>query len=63
MNWFLNTEQKKQYPSAPVGDVFFLGAGTNMIWLCPSKDMVVVVRWLSGRQVDAFLASVLAAFG
>lgn len=63
MNWFLNgSEQHKQYPSAPVGDVFFLGAGTNMVWLCPSKDMVVVVRWLQGRQVDGFIRKVLQAF-
>lgn len=62
MNWFLNTEEAKQFASAPVGDVFFLGAGTNMIWLCPSRDMVVVVRWLERRQVDAFCKKVLAAF-
>lgn len=62
MNWYLNTDAKKQFASAPVGDVFFLGAGTNMVWLCPSKDMVVVVRWLDARQVDAFVGKVLAAF-
>jgi len=62
MNWFLNTEAKKQFASAPVGDVFFLGAGTNMVWLCPSKDMVVVVRWIDRRQTETFIAKVLAAF-
>lgn len=62
MNWFLNTEAKKQYASAPVGDVFFLGAGSNVIWLCPSKDMVVVVRWIDGGKVDEFVGKVLAAF-
>lgn len=62
MNWFLNTDDKKQFASAPVGDVFFLGAGTNMVWLCPSKDMVVVVRWLQRQKVDAFCAKVLSAF-
>ncbi|MGK0204741.1 MAG: CubicO group peptidase (beta-lactamase class C family) [Planctomycetota bacterium] len=62
MNWFLNTDKAKQFASAPVGDVFFLGAGTNMVWLCPSKDMVVVVRWMQRRQVDAFCKKVLAAF-
>jgi len=61
MNWFLNTSEKKQFASAPVGDVFFLGAGTNMVWLCPSRDMVTVVRWISRRDVDGFLAKVLAA--
>ncbi|MCB9885817.1 MAG: serine hydrolase [Planctomycetes bacterium] len=62
MNWFLNTEQKKQFRSAPVGDVFFLGAGSNVIWLCPSRDMVVVVRWIQGGSVDAFLGKVMGAF-
>lgn len=63
MNWFLNTAEKRQYASAPVGDVFFLGAGSNVIWLCPSRDMVVVVRWIDGRHVDAFIGKVMAAFG
>lgn len=64
MNWFLNADaEHKQFASAPVGDVFFLGAGTNMVWLCPSRDMVVVVRWLARRHVDGFCARVLAAFG
>ncbi len=63
MNWFLNADaDHKRFASAPVGDVFFLGAGTNMIWLCPSRDMVVVVRWLEGRHVDAFIGKVLSAF-
>lgn len=63
MNWFLNSsEEHKQFASAPVGDVFFLGAGTNMVWLCPSKDMVVVVRWLERRHVDGFVRKVLEAF-
>ena len=62
MNWFLNTAEHKHCRTAPVGDVFFMGAGANVIWLCPSKDMVVVVRWLEGNQIDAFVAKVLAAF-
>ncbi|MFK7742777.1 MAG: serine hydrolase domain-containing protein [Planctomycetota bacterium] len=63
MNWFLNaSEQHRQFASAPVGDVFFLGAGTNMIWLCPSKDMVCVVRWLERQHVDTFCKQLLAAF-
>lgn len=62
MNWFLNTEEVRQFASAPIGDVFFLGAGTNMVWLCPSQDMVVVVRWLQRRKVDEFCKKVLAAF-
>lgn len=62
MNWFLNTEEHEQFPAAPAGNVFFLGAGTNMVWLEPGHDMVVVVRWLERRQVNAFIEKVLAAF-
>lgn len=63
MNWFLNTEEHEHFPSAPAGDVFFLGAGTNLVWLHPDHDLVVVVRWLQGRRVDEFLRLVLAACG
>ncbi len=62
MNWFLNTEEGKRFPSAGLGHVFFLGAGTNMVWIDPDHDMVVVVRWLRTGQVDAFIQRVLAAF-
>ena len=62
MNWFLNTEKRKRHRAAPVGNVFFLGAGTNMVWLDPSHDMVVVVRWLNSRRVNGFIEKVLATF-
>ena len=47
---------------APVGsqsaNVF--GNGTNMLWIEPDHDLVVVVRWLG--DVDGFIATVLQAF-
>ena len=61
MNWFLNSPQRKQFPSAPEGNIFFLGGGTNMIWIDPDHDMVVVVRWIERSQVDAFIGQLLAA--
>ncbi len=61
MNWFLNTEDAKRYRAAPVGNVFFMGAGTNMVWLDPSHDMVVVVRWIQNRSVNGFIRRVLQA--
>ncbi len=60
MNWFLNTEQAMHFSNAPLGNVCFIGAGTNMIWLDPSHDMVAVVRWI--RQPNEFIGRVLAAF-
>lgn len=61
MNWFLNTAEAKRYRAAPVGNVFFVGAGTNIIWLDPSHDMVVVVRWITNRAVNTFMRRVLDA--
>ena len=61
MNWFLNTEDRKRYKAAPIGNVFFIGAGTNMIWLDPEHDLVVVVRWIKNRCVNAFIQRVLDA--
>ena len=61
MNWFLNTAQAKQFPAASVGSVFFLGAGSNVVWLDPDHDMVVVVRWIQRRRVNGFLEQVLRA--
>lgn len=61
MNWYLNTDQAQRYPAAPIGSVFFLGAGTNMIWIEPTNDLVVVVRWLQGRSVNDFIEKVMRA--
>jgi len=58
MNWYVNS-RKKHYPSAPSTSIFFLGAGTNLIWIDPEHDLVVVARWLS--DVDSFLRRVLEA--
>jgi hypothetical protein len=58
MNWYVNTN-KKQFPSAPETSLFFLGAGTNMIWLDKSHDLLVVGRWLG--KADGFIGKVVAA--
>lgn len=59
MNWYLNTSRKKQFPGAPESSIFFLWAGTNMIWMDRDYEIVVVVRWLA--KVDDFIQQVMAA--
>jgi CubicO group peptidase (beta-lactamase class C family) len=61
MNWFLNTDEARRYRAAPVGSVFFIGAGTNIIWIDPSHDMVVVVRWITNSAINPFMRRLLAA--
>ncbi len=36
--------------------------GRNMVWLDPTHDLVVVVRWLATREVNEFVRHVLRAF-
>ena len=65
MNYFLNApvgdEDRKRYPSAPDGAYAHLGAGTNMVYVDPEHDLVVVARWIQGGAIDDFLRRVLAS--
>jgi CubicO group peptidase (beta-lactamase class C family) len=58
--WWLNTGQE-QFPAATPRSFFALGAGGNVIWIAPELDVVVVIRWLDGRQTNEFMRRVVAA--
>ncbi|HJU64375.1 MAG TPA: serine hydrolase [Gemmatimonadaceae bacterium] len=58
--WWLNTD-RTQYRAATDSSFFALGAGGNIIWIVPEHDMVVVTRWLDGRQTNAFMERLLSA--
>ena len=60
--WWLNRGASR-YPSAPASSVFALGAGTNMIWIDPERDVVAILRWIDKAAVDGFLGRLLAAAG
>jgi len=60
MNWFLNTD-RKLWPSAPAAAFAHLGNGTNLVYVDPDNDLVVVARWIENAAVDEFLKRVLAA--
>jgi CubicO group peptidase (beta-lactamase class C family) len=60
MNWFLNTG-RKLWPSAPASAFAHLGNGTNLVYVDPEHDLVVVARWIENGAVDEFLKRVLAA--
>jgi CubicO group peptidase (beta-lactamase class C family) len=61
MNWFLNTDQKL-LPSASAKSFYHLGNGTNMIYVDPQHDLVMVVRWISTEAMDGIVKKVLEAF-
>jgi CubicO group peptidase (beta-lactamase class C family) len=60
MNWFLNTD-RAWMPSAPASAFGHVGNGTNLVFVAPDQDLVVVVRWIENGAIDAFLGKVLAA--
>ena len=58
--WWLNTG-RRQLPSAPESSFAARGAGSNVIWIDPEHDLVVVVRWIDKPHFDGFIARVLEA--
>jgi CubicO group peptidase (beta-lactamase class C family) len=62
MNFFLNTE-RKYLPSAPASAFAHVGNGTNIIYVDPENDLVVVARWIENGAVDGFISRVLASIG
>lgn len=66
MNYFLNQPNdngRKRYPSAPDEAYAFLGSGTNIVYVDPVNDLVVVARWIRGGSIDPFLGKVIEAIG
>jgi CubicO group peptidase (beta-lactamase class C family) len=59
MNWYLNTG-RKLLPSAPESSFAHLGSGTNMIYVDPESDLVVVARWIENGALDGLVQRVLA---
>ncbi len=60
MNWYLNTD-KKLYPNAPASAFAHLGNGTNIIYIDPENDLVVVVRWIENNKIDEFIGKLNAS--
>jgi CubicO group peptidase (beta-lactamase class C family) len=60
MNWFLNTD-RKWMPSAPATAFGHVGNGTNLVFVAPEQDLVIVVRWIENNAIDEFLGKVLGA--
>ena len=56
----LNTD-RQQWPSAPASSFAALGGGSNVVWVDPEHDLVVVLRWIQRNAVDGMLERVLAA--
>ena len=59
-NWYLNTD-RKWMPSAPASAFGHVGNGTNLIFVAPEQDLVIVVRWIENGAINDFLGKALGA--
>jgi CubicO group peptidase (beta-lactamase class C family) len=62
MNFSLNTG-KERYANAPEYTWTHTGAGSNLIYVDPANELVIVARWIQGGQFDDVVHLVLAAMG
>jgi hypothetical protein len=62
MNYFLNTD-KIALPSAPLSSYYHLGNGTNVVYIDPEHDLVMVIRWIESKALDGMVKRVLEALG
>ena len=58
--WWLNTDAQL-WPSAPAESFAARGGGDNLLWVDPTRDIVVVVRWIQRGTEDEFLRRVIEA--
>ena len=61
MNFFLNTD-KEWLPDAPEQAFFFLGSGTNMVYIDRQHDLVVVARWIDRAAMNGLIKRILASY-
>jgi CubicO group peptidase (beta-lactamase class C family) len=61
MNWFLNTD-KKYLTAAPASAFVHVGNGTNIIYVDPEHELVMVVRWIENNAINEMVKTVLSAF-
>jgi CubicO group peptidase (beta-lactamase class C family) len=57
-NYYLNTPDdsgRRAMPNAPESAFYHLGAGSNIIYVDPVNDLVIMTRWTNNRAVDAMV--------
>jgi CubicO group peptidase (beta-lactamase class C family) len=58
--WWLNSDGKA-WPGVSRESFMALGAGSSLIWVDPTTDIVAVARWIKGDAIPAFVARIAKA--
>lgn len=60
MLWWLNRD-RRVYPTLPETGAFAYGAGSNILWVDPARDIVVAARWYHGPSTGYMLDRIYRA--
>jgi CubicO group peptidase (beta-lactamase class C family) len=58
--WWLNSDGLA-WPGAATSSFMALGAGSNMVWIDPTTDIVAVARWIRSEAIAPFVAKIAQA--
>jgi CubicO group peptidase (beta-lactamase class C family) len=62
MNFYMNTDHR-QHPNAPEYTWTHTGAGSNLVYVDPENELVIVSRWIRGNAFTEVVHTVLNAIG
>jgi CubicO group peptidase (beta-lactamase class C family) len=62
MNFMLNPNGER-YSNAPEHTWTHSGAGSNLVYVDPANELVVVARWIRGNQFNEVLGLIFEAMG
>lgn len=60
---WLNDGPRQVYPAASRSSCFMIGAGGQVTWMDPERELVVASRWVEPAHTDALFARIIAALG
>jgi len=58
--WWLNAGES-HWPGLPESSYAAVGAGTNIVWIAPDQDLIVVARWMHPDKVDEVLRGIFTS--
>jgi len=59
--WWLNTKNNDLFTSASGSTFFAMGVGTQLLYVDPENDMVIVLRWIKKESIAGFVEKVLSS--
>ncbi|HUF75084.1 MAG TPA: serine hydrolase [Longimicrobiales bacterium] len=62
MNFYMNTG-RRQHPNSPEYAWTHTGAGSNLVYVDPENELVVVSRWIQGGAFSEVVQTVIGAIG